>query len=244
MGYKVLVDELTVHRDLRELKNKEGEVTGRQLGLGKVHLRGEVIPDGQVGQVYKDALEDEDHEANSWVSARLEKVSDDASEDLAARLGLPFEEYGEMDEDDIVAAMRHLPSGTIQRIKTFEAQQDEPRDKIVYYSIGFGTDPDARQEGRTRAATVENEDRAVAEEDKATAKLTTRDVPEEGTVQHGEGYTGTGEGNRPYGAKKAQEAGGGEEATSGKVVRNRRGRRDRQPQAPSEPPSENPSGGQ
>jgi hypothetical protein len=239
MGYKVLSDEFTVHRDLRELKDKDGNVTGRQLGLGKVYVRDEVIPDNHVGQVYKDALEDEDNEAHEWVSENLEQVGDDPSQNLAQRLGVPFEEYEGMDEEDIVAAMRHLPSGMIQRIKQYENSLDEPRDKIIHYNIGYGSDPDARAEGRTMAASEENEDREVAEEDKPTAKLTTREVSEEGEVTHGEGYTGTGEGIRPYGSEKEGEDGG--DGGKKKVTRNRRGRRDRS--ASEDKPSETSSGG-
>lgn len=226
MGYEVLVEEYTAHRDVRELKDKEGNVTGRQLGLGKVYYRGEVIPDNALGQVYKDALDDDENDSNEWLSKRIKKVSGDASEDPKKRLGLPFTDYDDMDEDDVVAAMRHLPSGLIQRIKQYEEEHGEGREKIVGYIIGFGSDPDARQEGRVGSMVAEDDDREEAPEDKATAKLTTRDVPEEGNVTHGEGYTGTGEGAKPYGKEKAEES--DDEDKPKTNVRSRRGRRDRQ----------------
>src|SRR4051812_30582698 len=102
MGYEVLVDEYTAHRDVRELKDKEGNVTGRQLGLGKVYFKGEVIADSALGQVYKDILDDEDDESHEWLSQRLKQTEGDASEDPKKRLGLPFADYDEMDEDDVV----------------------------------------------------------------------------------------------------------------------------------------------
>lgn len=233
MGYEVLAEEYTAHRDVRVLKNKEGEVTGRQLGLGKTYYKGEVIPDDALGQVYKDILEDEDAESHEYLKARLKKVDAKSSEDAAKRLGLPFEGYDDMDEDEVVAAMRHLPSGLIQRIKQYEEEHGEGRPKITGYIIGFGTDPDARQEGRVGAEPVSDEDHDA--EGKATAKLTTRsvpgvddDAPDEGIVQHGEGFTGTGEGAKPYGKDKAEDKGDDDDEKPKRNVRSRRGRRDRQ----------------
>lgn len=231
MGYEVLVDEYTVHRDVRELKDSEGNVTGQQLGLGKVYYKGEVVPDSALGQIYKDILDDEDAESHEWLSQRLKKTEGDASEDPKKRLGLPFADYEEMDEDDVVAAMRHLPSGLIQRIKQYEEEHGEGREKIVQYIIGFGSDPDARQEGRVGSEVVDDADRDSPAEDKPTAQLTTRDVPEEGKVTHGEGITGTGEGIKPYGKEKAEESDGDEDKPKTNV-RSRRGRRDRQVQTP------------
>jgi hypothetical protein len=226
MGYEVLVDEYTAHRDVRELRDAEGNVTGSQLGLGKIYFKGEVIPDNALGQVYKDALDNEEDESHEWLSQRLKQVSGDASEDPKKRLGLPFADYEQMDEDDVVAAMRHLPSGLIQRIKQYEEEFGDNRQKIVSYIIGFGSDPDARQEGRVGSKVEEDENRVEAAEDKATAKLTTREVPEEGNVTHGEGYTGTGEGAKPYGQEKADDEDDGDKPKTN--VRSRRGRRDRQ----------------
>lgn len=219
MPYEVLSDEYTVHRDIRQLVNKEGEVTGRQLGLGKTHFLGEVIPDAEVGQAFKDALEDKDNENHEYVSKHLKKVSGDAKVNTKQRLGVPFAGYDDMDEDSIVAAMKHLPSGVIQAIKTYEGDYGESRSKIVNYNIGYATDPDARQEGRVGSGAVAEDDaRLEAMEEKATSKLVTRDVPEEGNVTLGEGVTGTGDGKRTNAEEKAE---------AKKVVRNRRGRRDR-----------------
>lgn len=226
MGYEVLADEYTAHKDVRTLTNKDGEVTGRQLGLGKTYLKGEVIPDDALGQVYKDILDNEDSASHEYLTKRLKKVDGDGKQNTAKRLGLPFEGYEDMDEDAVVAAMKHLPSGVIQRIKLYEEEHGEGREKIVSYIIGFGTDPDARQEGRVGSEAAEEGDREVSPEDKAAAKLTTRDVPEEGNVTHGEGFTGTGEGAKPYGKGKAKDGDADKPKTN---VRARRGRRDRQP---------------
>lgn len=223
MPYEVLVDEYTIHRDVRELTNKDGQVTGRQLGLGKTHYRGEVVPDAQVGQVYKDALEDEDHEAHAYVSARLREVDTEARQNTAERLGVPFAGYDDMDEDAVVTAMRHLPSGLIQAIKKYEAEHGENRDKIVQYNIGYGSDPAARQEGRVGSGgqDEDSEGRQGAAKGKATAKLQTRNISDDDVVTPGEGVTGTGDG------KIVADRSEGDKEAPKKVVRNRRGRRDR-----------------
>ncbi len=225
MPYEVLAKEYTVHRDVRVLTDNDGKVTGKQLGLGKVCFQGEVLPDDAVGSVYKDALDNEDHASHAYISKRLKKVSGEPSQNTAQRLGMPFADYGDMDEDAVLAAMKHLPSGVINAIKRYESEIGEGRDKIVNYSIGFGTDPDARQEGRVGSAVLDEGDRSVEPDEKASAKLVTRAVPGVGddaegdAVKHGEGYTGVGTGIKP---DKSDE----DEGTK-KVVRARRGRRDR-----------------
>lgn len=224
MPYEILVPEYTIQRDIRELTNKHGEVTGRQLGLGKVYYQGEVVADSAVGQVYKDALDDEDHDSHEYVSERLREVSGaDLRENTQQRLGVPFAGYDGMDEDAIVTAMLHLPSALIQSIKKYEAEHGEGRDRIVQYNIAYQTDPKARAEGRTDGAGAQDEDsegRANAASSKATADRVTREVTEEGEITHGEGITGTGEGKIVV--KKTDS-----DSDSKKVVRNRRGRRDR-----------------
>lgn len=217
MGYEVLSDEYTAHRDVRVLTNKEGVETGRQLGLGKVFLKGEVIGDHEIGQRYKDMLDDSDHPSHEYLKARLKKTSANASEDLAARLGVPLDGYDDMDEDDILTVMKHLPSAAIRSIVRYEKENGN-RDKIVQYNIAYGSDPDARNEGRVGSESQDGDG-----EDKSTAKLTTREVGEDGDVQHGEGFTGTGEGIKPYGSTKESDS----DDKGGKKTVQRRGRRTR-----------------
>lgn len=202
-GYEVLVDQLTVHRMVGELVDPiSGRVVGRQNGQGKTYFLGEVIPADAISPDYTEALEDEDHPAHESLSKKLKPVSADARQNVAQRLGVPFEGYDEMDEDEVLAAMRNLPSPTIQRIKEYESGAGEGRERIVNYSIGFGESPTDRQEGLVSSDLDED---GRDESDKAVARLTTREVPEEGLVQPGEGITGTGDPAIPYGSGQEDE---------------------------------------
>jgi len=218
MGYKVLVDELTVLQTLNKLVQPDGSVV-YQNGLGQVYYRDEVVPDDKVAEDWKAALEEGEGPLATALSEKLEQVGDDESKDVAKRLGIPFEGFDDMEEDDVLAAMRNLPSPAISRIKEYEAQRDEPRERIANYNIGFGESPDDRQESKVGG------DYQEGDEDKAVTRLTTREVPEDGPVEAGEGITGTGEPAVAYGSKKGDDE-------SPKPTR--RGRRDRQPKPSSE----------
>jgi hypothetical protein len=220
MGYKVLVDELTVHTTVSKLPQPDGS-TVYQNGLGETYLRDEVIPDDKVAEDWKEALESGEGALHDSLSKVLEQTGDDA-EMSSRRLGVPFEDYDEMEEEDILTAMKVLPSGAIVRIQQYEASRDEPRENIVNYNIGYGESPLDRQENRVSG------DLQEGDEDKAVARLTTRDVPEEGPVVAGEGITGTGDPDVGYGSKKDEEPGEGIRGTA----KRRRGRRDRQPKPP------------
>jgi hypothetical protein len=197
--YEVLRDGLTLHKDVRPLKNPlTGEPVGYQRGMGRVYLRGEKVAASDVASIYRDALENKDDPLHETMKSRLKKSGDEPTEDLARRLGLPFDGYDEMETKDIVAVMRSMPSATVQNIKRYESQQDDPRTEIVNYNVGFGEHPDDRQ-----LAELEVPDPA---EGKAAAEITSRNVPESGPVEHGEGVTGTGEPKVPFGAKKAAAA--------------------------------------
>lgn len=197
--YTVLVDELTVHRQVGELTDPiTGRVTGIQQGGGKTWFKDEKIPADLVSPLYREALDDEDHPLHAAVSRKLAKGSGDPQENLAVRLGLPMAGYDDMDEDDILAIMQHLPSSTIQAIKTYEAAH-EGRERIAQYNIGFAQSPSDRQEGRAGSALDED---GAGNEDKAVSSLTTREVPEEGVVQVGDGITGTGDPQIAHGSQK------------------------------------------
>lgn len=197
--YEVLVDELTVLRQTGELTDPiSGRVIGIQQGQGKTYFKGEKIPEENVSPVLRDALEDSDSPLHETISKRLKKSSGDASENTAMRLGVPFAGFEDMDEDEVLAAMSSLPSATIQAIKQYEGQ-GQGRERIVNYSIGFGESPLDRQEG------LVGSDLGDADEEAAVARLTTREVPEEGPVQPGEGITGTGDPQVPYGSAKEAE---------------------------------------
>ena len=221
MGYKVLVDELTVHQTVNQLPQPDGSIT-YQNGLGQTYYRDEVVPDDKIAEDWKEALESGEGSLAESLGKKLEKTSDEGSTDLGRRLGVPFAGYDDMEEDDVLNAMKSLPSAAINRIKEYESQRDDPRQRIVTYNIGYGESAVDRQEGRVSS------DLQDTDENKASARLTTREVPEDGPVVPGEGVTGTGDPQVAYGSKKDEEP--GDIKGAGKPTR--RGRRDRQPKPP------------
>lgn len=197
-GYEVLVDELTVHRDIGELRDPvTKEIIGTQQGQGKVYFKGEVIPAALVGSSYKTALEDSDHPAHESVSRKLRATNADQKTDLSRRLGLPFDGYDDMSEDEIVGAMANLPSVTVQSIKEYEAA-NENRSAIVEFSVGFGETPGAREAGEV-GSDLDAENSGDSE--KAVSDLTTREITDKG-VRRGEGITGTGDPEKAPGSTK------------------------------------------
>jgi hypothetical protein len=223
MGYKVIVDEVTVHKTVSSLPQPDGSVL-HQNGMGQTYYRDEVVPDDDIAVDWKEALESGEGKLYDSLSTVLEQSSDEGGIS-AARLGVPFEGYDDMDEDDVLAAMKALPSAAINRIKTYEASRDKPRERIADYNVGFGESPMDRQENVVSGGVQEGA------EDKAASRITTRDVPDEGPVQVGEGVTGTGDPQKPYGSKKDEEKGD----VKGAGLKTRRGRRDRQPKPPEGP---------
>lgn len=233
-NFRVLAPELTVHKQVGELRDPITQtVTGIVQGQGTIVFEDEVIPEGEISPLLIEAIDNEDHPSHDYATRQIEEVKDDPRLSLEARLGVPVAGYEEMEEDDIVAVMRHLPSSAIQRIKEYESERDDPREGIVSYNIGFGESPLQRQEGKVSS------DREDTNDDKAAARLRTREVPEDDAVVPGEGITGTGEPAIPYGETADEEEGKGDMTGSKpkKVVR--RGRRDRQPK----PPEGKPQGG-
>lgn len=196
-SYEVIDGPVTIHRDVRQLRNPlTNEPVGYQRGAGKTYHEGDVLEEAEVSSLYRDALDDKGHELHEAVSRKLKKVSDEPGLNLEAHLGLPFEGYDDMETEDIVNAMRVLPSATVSRIKQYE-NANEGRSEITNYNVGFGEHPDARQN-----AQLDVPDPA---EDKAAREITTREVPNTGPVRHGEGITGTGEPAVEPGTAKAEE---------------------------------------
>lgn len=229
MPYKVLVDELTVHKTVSRLPQPDGSVI-YQNGLGDTYYRGEVIPDDAIADDWREALQSGEGSFAEGLKSKLEVSSGDESSS-SARLGVPFEGYDEMEEDDVLNAIRNLPSAAVNRVKEYEAQRDNPRERITQFNIGFGESPVDRQEGRVSS------DLQDTNTDKAAAQISTREVPEEGLVVPGEGITGTGDPQLAFGSRKAKEEGepAGDIKGTGRVAR--RGRRDRQPKPPEGPQS-------
>lgn len=213
-GYKVLVDELTVHKAVRQLTHPiTGEPMGWQQGAGETWFLDEVIPADQMNPEWAEALEsgDEDNPLYGDLSKVLEPSSDEPALNEAYRMGLPFEGYDDMEEEDILAAMRVLPSPAVMRIKDWE-RQNEGRESIVNYNIGFGESPDDRPSGRL---TPEESDEV--DEDKPVRRMRTRDLnPETGEFQFGEGITGSGDPPVAPGTAAAQEESDTEEEATPK----------------------------
>lgn len=227
--YEVTEDEVTVLKSVSKLPQPDGSFI-YQNGLGRVYLKGEVIPASEVAEDWKEALESGEGALFDALKDKLKKSTDDVHES-SARLGLPFVAYDEMEVGDIVTAMRALPSATIQRIKEYESMRgDEARLEVVDFNIGYGEGPTERQ----LTETEEPED--GLDEDKAVRTLKTREVPDEGPVVPGEGFTGSGDPQKPYGVEAEAEA-GDETAQAtrktskgrGDIASARRGRRERQP---------------
>ena len=195
-GYEVLGDQVTVHRQVGELRDPiSKEVTGVQNGMGQTYYKGEVIPANAVSPDVIAALEDEDHPSHAHVSALLAETSDEPRENTAERLGVPFADYDSMSEEDILGSMRFLPSGTVAAIKRYE-RENEGRSTIVNFQTGHGVDPDAYAEDRVGGGLNEE---AGSEGKKKVSKIKTRAVPDEGPVEQGDGVTGIGVGKRAEG---------------------------------------------
>jgi hypothetical protein len=211
-GYKVLVDELTVHKAVRQLSNPvTGEPEGWQQGAGETWFLDEVIPASQMNPEWVEALEsgDEDNEMYTHLSRVLEASSHEPVLNEAYRMGLPFEGYDDMDEEDILAAMHVLPSPAVQRIKDWE-RRGEGRESIVNYNIGFGESPDDRTSGRLTPPESDEVD-----ENKAVRRMRTRELdPETGEFQFGEGITGSGDPPIAPGTTAAQEEAEGQEPST------------------------------
>jgi hypothetical protein len=231
-SYEVTEDEVTILKTVSRLPQADGSYV-YQNGMGKVYLKGEVIPASEVAEDWKEALDSGEGDLYESLKDKLKESGDDPQES-SQRLGLPFTAYDEMETNDIVSVMRSLPSATIQRIKEYESQRgDEARLEIVDFNIGYGETPHERQ----LAEPEEPED--GMDENKAVRKLTTREVPDEGPVVPGEGFTGTGDPQKPYGVEKdAEEGDETAKATRktskghGDIASARRGRRERQPKPP------------
>ena len=231
-GYKVLVDELTVHKAVRQLQHPiTGEPMGWQQGNGETWFLDEVIPAEQINPEWVEALEEAD-ESNELYNALKDKLApsgDEPAVSEAVRMGMPFEGYGEMDEEDILAAMAVLPSATATRIKEWEAMH-EGRENIVNFNIGYGVDPNAYQEGRVPGG----DDSAEPDEAKPVRAIRTRYVEDGEPTQFGEGVTGTGD------PEVAPGTAASEEASDKPATKRRAGRRPRptaKPAAPSDKPS-------
>lgn len=209
---EVLVDEITIPKSVRKLTQDDGNVFHQQVGT--TYFKGDKVPVDEISPPVLEALEDSDHRNHDSLSKKLKLGSGEAHENLAVRLGLPFDGYDDMDEEDILDAMRVLPSPTVVAIQTYERQNDN-RDSIVTYNIGYGINNDDYVDGNVGSDVEDGQQDA-----KAVSKIKTRRVTDT-EVEAGEGFTGTGDPQVPYGTEAAGEK------TTKKSTGKRRGRRTR-----------------
>ena len=188
-GFEVLVDELTIHKAVRQLQHPiTGEPMGFQQGNGETWFLGEVVPAEAINPEWVEALESGEGALYDSLKDKLAPSSEEPAVSDAVRMGMPFEGYEEMDEDDILAAMNVLPSAAVMRIREWESRHQN-RDEIVNYNAGYRVSPNAYQEGKVPGGS----DEAEGDESKAVRAIRTRQVVEGEATVPGEGFTGTGD---------------------------------------------------
>jgi hypothetical protein len=230
-GYKVAVDEVTIHKAVRKIVHPiTGEPLGHQNGNGETFFLDEVVAPEDISPDYLEALEDENHPLHATLTRKLVPVSDEPTLNEQYRLGLPFDGYDDMDEDEILAAMGVLPSAAVVRIVQWE-QSHENRPRIAQWNIGYQETPLDRQEGNVPSA----EPLEDVDNTKPVRNLVTRAIPDDGPVRPGEGITGTGDpailpGEHPErdddGDTPDEDTGPAVKKTAGRTRRSRRTRAD------------------
>lgn len=223
MPYKILSDELQV---LEALSAYRDPVTGEVNGYNhkaNLWLKGEVVPDKKVSPVIKEALDNEDPEDPTYqhLQGKIEKVGSGQEQlDAARRLGLPFDDYDSLSEDEVVGALRVLSAPLVQSVKEYEAQ-NEGRSRILEYNVGTREAADDRLRGD--AAIVSEAQPAAT--DKAAGEIQTREVSENDVVP-GEGYTGSDPVREP-GVAASKEGASEEESSTGSAESTRKPQRRR-----------------
>lgn len=212
-NYEVIAPELTLHRQVGTLVDPlSGQEVGIQQGRGRTVSAGTIVSSDDLSPILLEALEDEDHPSHDYATRQLREASDESNEEI---YGEPIAGYDDLDEEQILAVLRVLPSAQARAVVTYE-KNHENRPVIANFSIGFGESPEARQTGLVSSQLEDTDDT------KAVAKIRTREVVDDEIVEPGEGITGTGERAIAPGTAEAEE---GEKSTPKKVQR--RGRRQR-----------------
>lgn len=193
---------------LRSLSTWEEEGVTRYRHTSSVQPYGKTLSDDEVSPVQQDRVKNGD-------DRNLAYVDDEGSVGQVGRLLEPFPGYNNLDVTQVRQAIANLPSEAIQRIKEYEAE-NENRVEIVEYQVGFGESTVDREQGVVSS----DVDKAQRTADKPSSALGTREVGED-YVEGGEGYTGTGEPVRPYGsrAKKRAEAAAAKSSPKTKTTR-------------------------
>lgn len=201
MPYEVTCPELSVLKAVGEFRDP---VTGEVFSYdhkARTYYEGEVVPDDNVSPVIRMAL-DEANEGNPTyvhLSGKLKKLGDteEARLDIARRLGLPYESYEDLSEDEVLDSFKLLSSPLISAVKEYEAR-NEGRARILEYDAGRREGVDERVSGKANAEPTE------ADTTKSVGEIQTRSVGIHGdnTVTPGEGYTGSDPKRTPKAAKK------------------------------------------
>jgi hypothetical protein len=165
---EILVPEYTLLRDVRQGKLGTGEVIYRR-GRGRIAYKGEVVDDGEVSAAILEALDDESHELHERVVKVLRRTSAKPRTADEKILNLPIEGYDDMDEDEVLGLLRAVRPEAAVQIKEYEKTRDQPRARILAYSVPHGLAPGDLNNG-VGTGSVED-----AEEDKPSgrSKLTT-----------------------------------------------------------------------
>jgi len=227
MGYKVVLEN-DGSIVVPEALNKEPlrDMNGNEVGydhLNHTYYNGEIIPNEKISPVVIEKLKSTDE--NDKAAQRLQKVLVEVDEngeslDLKRRLGVPFEGYDDMEEDDIVAALHFLPGEAVQAVKDYEATRETPRYKVTSFNVGRRDNNFERVAGDPVRSSV----RQDAAEGKASAALVTREVGED-TVQVGEGLQASDALTHEEAVQAAEDnpkSSGGDESTGPKRAPSRR----------------------
>ena len=230
MPYKVLVDELTVHQTVAKLPQPDGS-TIYQNGLGQTYYRDEVIPDDEVAEDWREALESGEGALAESLSKVLEQSSDERWQQCCAGLGVPFAGYDDMEEDDVLNAMQALPSAAISRIKEYEGQRDEPRERIARLQH--------RITGSRRGPSGGARCQATCRTPMRTRQFASHQHTRSSRRWPGRARRGHHRHRRPADVLRIARGRGGGDPAGGHqghlARRRRRGRRDRQPKPPEGP---------
>lgn len=220
MGYKVIADEVTVLEAIAEFRDPlTGEVTAYD-HRANTYLKGEVVPDNKVSPLIVQALEEADDENPTYAHLKnlLEKEGDGNAEilDVTRRLGLPFDDYDSLSEEEVLNTLRVLSGPLVQAVKEYEAA-NAGRREILEYNAGTREGVLDRVEGKVIVS-----DRQDAAEDKPTTDIQTRSV--EGTeITPGEGFTGSDTARERGKAARESKARGSGESTRRAARRSRGG---------------------
>ena len=143
-GYEVTgVEELTVLRTVSSLPQADGSVL-HQNGMGRTYLQGEVIPADMVAEDWKEALDSGEGPLYEALKDKLKPSSGEPSENIAQRLGLPFEGY-----DDMTLAFELIGYSADFLIDCYVILLDVPRTEREWARMRFSEpwDPDKEKYG-------------------------------------------------------------------------------------------------